>query len=64
MCLLEKDLIKKFSDVSVFTGTRSKMIFLSDLENDQELFWKRIGKTGTGMDRKKSIPMQVVLEDV
>ncbi|KAH3888371.1 hypothetical protein DPMN_012404 [Dreissena polymorpha] len=26
------------------------------------MFWKRIAKTGIGMDRMESIPMQVVLE--
>ena len=36
---------------------------LSHLENDQNKFWKSIGKTGIVVNRNKQIPMQVVLDD-
>ena len=31
-----------------------------DSENHQE-FWKKIGKIGTGKERQKNIPMEVIL---
>ena len=31
--------------------------------NDQQEFWKKIGKVGIGQERQKLIPMEVLLED-
>lgn len=36
---------------------------LTDLENNDNQFWKTIGKTGIDSYRKKCIPMQIVLDD-
>lgn len=59
---------RKIFDREVQRSKRSYLLkvqndLLSDLNCDQNQFWKRIGKTGIISDRSKRIPMQVTLND-
>lgn len=69
-CALRKEFKdkRKIFDTAVQKAKRKflkdKQVELENLVNaNQNGFWKRIGKIGIGQERKKDIPMEIVLED-
>ena len=62
-CVIRKNFEKQVQKCKRAHWYKLQCDLLTDLEGDQKEFWKKIGKVGIVSDRKKSIPMQVVLDD-